>query len=157
MKQRGVGEYAIEMILGQIELEEILLPDFAATISARHSDKVPSAFQTYRDMAEFGEDLKVTPRAAAKIEYRQTPFTLDVLQHRCDVLANVVIASAFPELFGVLVVIVQRVVRNFSVIVDDEEAVRERVSALPATRGPVEGRRVAMCYPVMTPRSRRPI
>jgi hypothetical protein len=30
MKQRGVGEHAIEMVIRQIELEEILLPYFAA-------------------------------------------------------------------------------------------------------------------------------
>ena len=58
-------------------------------------------------MAEFGKDLKVTPRAAAKIEDRKRPFTLDVLQQRRDVLANVVIASALPEIFGILVVTAQ--------------------------------------------------
>jgi hypothetical protein len=41
-------------------------------------------------VAEFGKDLKVTPRAAAKIEDRKRPFTLDVLQQRRDILANVV-------------------------------------------------------------------
>ena len=65
------------------------------------------AFQTYCDVAEFGKDLKVTPRAAAKIEDGERPFTLDVLQQRRDVLANVVIASALPEIFGILVVTVQ--------------------------------------------------
>jgi hypothetical protein len=64
-------------------------------------------------VAEFGEDFKVTPGSAAKIEYCKRPFTLDVLQHRCDVLANVVMASAFPEIFGILVVTVQRQVGDF--------------------------------------------
>jgi hypothetical protein len=64
-------------------------------------------------VAEFGKDLKVTPRPAAKIEYGERPFTLDLLQHRCDVLANIVIASAFPEIFGILVVTVQRQVGDF--------------------------------------------
>jgi hypothetical protein len=57
--------------------------------------------------AEFSKDLKVTPRAAAKIEDRKRPFTLDVLQQRRDVLTNVVIASALPEIFGILVVTVE--------------------------------------------------
>src|SRR6516162_8089765 len=52
---------------------------------------------------EVGEDFKVSARSAAKIEYGERPFTLDVLQHRCDILADVVIASAFPEIFGMLV------------------------------------------------------
>jgi hypothetical protein len=50
---------------------------------------------------------KVTRGAAAQIKYGERPFTLDVLQHRCDVLADVVIASAFPEIFGILVVTLQ--------------------------------------------------
>jgi hypothetical protein len=113
MKQRGVGEYAIEIVLGKIELEEILLPYSAAAISACHGRELRGAFQTYCDVAEFGKDLKVTPRPAAKIEYGERPFTLDLLQHRCDVLANIVIASAFPEIFGILVVTVQRQVGDF--------------------------------------------
>jgi len=113
MKQRGVGEYAIEIVFGKIELEEILLPYFATAISACHGRELRGPFQTYCDVAEFGEDFKVTPGSAAKIEYCKRPFTLDVLQHRCDVLANVVMASAFPEIFGILVVTVHRQVGDF--------------------------------------------
>jgi hypothetical protein len=74
---------------------------------------VRGAFQAYRDMAEFSEGFKITPGAAAKIKYGERPFSLDVLQHRSDVLADVVIASAFPEIFRMLVVIVQRQVSDF--------------------------------------------
>ena len=35
-------------------------------------------------------------------------FALDVLQQRLDVLADVVIARAFPELFGMQIVMLQR-------------------------------------------------
>jgi hypothetical protein len=35
MKERRVGEYAVEMAIRQIELEEILLPYFAAAVGAR--------------------------------------------------------------------------------------------------------------------------
>jgi hypothetical protein len=52
MKQRGVGEYAIEIVLGKIELEEILLPYSAAAISACHGRELRGAFQTYCDVAE---------------------------------------------------------------------------------------------------------
>ena len=48
MKQRGIGEHAIEMVIRQIELEKILLPYVAAAVGARHCGKVRSAFQTYR-------------------------------------------------------------------------------------------------------------
>ena len=43
MKQHGIGEHAIEMAIRQIELEEILLPDFAAAMGARHRGKVRGA------------------------------------------------------------------------------------------------------------------
>src|SRR3989440_3632421 len=113
MKKRSVGEYAIEMVLRQIELEEILLPYFAAAMRAGHGGEARGAFQTYRDVAEFGKGLEVTPGPAAKIEYRETPFTLDVSQHRRDVLADVVMPRALPEIFGMLVIMFQREVGNF--------------------------------------------
>src|SRR5712691_12726254 len=59
MKQRGVGEHAIKMVIRQIELEEILLPYLAATVGTRHYGEVRGAFQTYRDMTEFGKHLEV--------------------------------------------------------------------------------------------------
>jgi len=67
MKQRGVGEYAIEMIIRQIELEKILLPYFAAAMGARHDGEMCGAFQTYRGMTEFGKHLEVAAGPAAKI------------------------------------------------------------------------------------------
>jgi len=39
----------------------------------------------------------VAPGPAAKIEYHETQLTLDVLQQRRDVLADVVIARALPR------------------------------------------------------------
>src|SRR5947208_3069263 len=104
MKQRSVGEHAIEMVIRQIELEEILLPHAAAAVGARHCGEVRGAFQTDRNVTEFGKRLEVAPGPAAKIEYRERRLVIDVLQQRRDVLADVVIARAFPELFGTLVV-----------------------------------------------------
>ena len=45
---------------------------------------------------------------AAKIEYRERRLAIDVLQQRRDILADVVIARAFPEFFGALIVMLQR-------------------------------------------------
>ena len=64
-------------------------------------------------MTEFGKHLEVASRPAAKIEYRERRFTLDVLQQRLDVLADVVIARTFPQILGTLVVMFQRAVGNF--------------------------------------------
>ena len=79
MKQRGVGEYAIEMVIRQIELEEILLPYFAAAMGARHHGELRGAIQTYRDVTEFGKHLEVATGPAAKIQYRKRRFALDPL------------------------------------------------------------------------------
>jgi len=67
MKQRRVGEYAIEMIIRQIKLKEILLPYFTATMGARHDGEMRGAFQTYSDVTEFGKHLEVAAGPAAKI------------------------------------------------------------------------------------------
>jgi hypothetical protein len=107
MKKRRVGEYAIEMRLRQIELEEILVPYFAAAMGARHGHEVRGAFQTYRDMAKFAEHLEVATGPAAKIEYREWRLTSDGLQQRLDVLGDIVITCASPKLFRVPVVMVQ--------------------------------------------------
>ena len=79
MKERGVGEYAVETAVGQIELEEILLPHFAAAVGARHFGEARGAFKTYRDVTELGERLEVASRPAAEIEYRERRVALDVL------------------------------------------------------------------------------
>src|ERR1700676_4123040 len=108
MKQRGVGEYAIEMAIRQIELEEILLPYLAAAMGACHRGEMRGAFQAYRDVAQFGKHFEVAAGPAAEIQYRIRRFTLDALQQGRDVLADVVVARAFPEIFGALVVVTER-------------------------------------------------
>src|SRR4051794_21698938 len=113
MKQRGVGEHAIKLIIRKIELEEILLPYIAATVGARHGGKVRGTFQTYRNVTEFGKHLEVAPGSATKIEYRERRFAIDVLQQRRDVLADVVIACALPERLGAQIVMFQREASDF--------------------------------------------
>jgi len=108
MKQRRVSEHAIETAGRQVELEEILLPYFAAAVGARHGGEVRGALQANRDMTAFGKCLEVAPGPAAKIEYREGRFVLNESQHRRDVLADVVIARPFPKLIGTPVVMLQR-------------------------------------------------
>ena len=67
MKQRGVGEYAIEAVIRQIELEEILLPYFAARMGVRHCGEMRCPFQPYRNVTEFDKHLEVAAWPAAKI------------------------------------------------------------------------------------------
>src|SRR5713226_3365796 len=105
MKQRGVGEHAIETVIRQIDLEKILLPHFAAAMDARLCGEARGAVQTHRDMTEVGKGLEVASWAAAKIEYRERWLAVDILQQRHDVLADVVIARAFPEVIGATIVL----------------------------------------------------
>src|SRR5271169_2621239 len=95
MEQRGVGEYTIEIVIRQIELEKILLPDFTTAVGTRHVDEMRGAFQTDRDVTESGNHFEVSPGPAAKIKYCETRLTLDVLQHRRDVLADIVPRAGF--------------------------------------------------------------
>ena len=113
MKQRRVGEYAVEMAIRQIELEEILLPYFPAAVGARHYGQARGAFQTYGDVTEFGERLEVASRPAAKIEDRERRVTLNGSQQRFDVLTDVVSARALPEIIGTPVVVFQREAGDF--------------------------------------------
>jgi len=68
MKERGVGEYAVEAAIRQVEVEEILLPYFGAAVGPRHGGQVRGAFQAYGDVTELGERLEVASRPAAEIE-----------------------------------------------------------------------------------------
>src|SRR5712692_7529251 len=79
MKQRGVGEHAIEMVIRQIELEKFLPPYFAAAVGACHGGETRGAFQTDCDVAELRKRLEIAPRPTAKIEYCERRLTLDVL------------------------------------------------------------------------------
>jgi hypothetical protein len=55
------------MAIRQIELEEVLPPYFAAAMGVRHYCEMRGAFQTHRDVTEFGKHLEVAAGPAAKI------------------------------------------------------------------------------------------
>ena len=79
MKQRSVGIHAVKMIVRQIELEEVLLPYFAATVGARHHGEMSGTLQTNSYVTEFRKRLEVATRPAAKIQDPKRRFTLDPL------------------------------------------------------------------------------
>src|SRR5207248_1571719 len=113
MKQRRIGEHAVEMVVRQIKLEKILLPYFASAMGARHCSELRGAFQTYCAVTEFGKHFQVAPSPAAKIQYPKRRLTFDVSQQRRDVLGDVVIAGAAPKIVSMLVVIVQGEMSDF--------------------------------------------
>jgi hypothetical protein len=73
-------------------------------VDARHNRQARCAFQTYREVTELGEYLEVASGPAAEIEYRERRVTLDGLQQRLDVLADVMITRAFQYLGAPVVV-----------------------------------------------------
>ena len=63
-----------------MELQEILLPHFAAAVGTCHYGEVHGALQTNRDVTEFGKRLEVASRPAAKIEDFERRFIPNALQ-----------------------------------------------------------------------------
>ena len=107
MKERSVGEYAIEAVIGEVESEEALLPH-CETLSARHCDEARGTFQAYWGVTELDKRPEIAARPAAKVEDRQGRLPLDVLQQRRNVLADVVPVRAVPETLGLFVIVLQR-------------------------------------------------
>src|SRR5260370_33129422 len=97
MKQRRVGEHAIKTATRQVELEEILLPYFAAAVGARHRGGLWGALQTNRDMTAFGKRLEVASGPAAEIEDHEGPFALNECPQRRDILAEGVMPGPLPK------------------------------------------------------------
>src|SRR5271157_802529 len=112
MKQRGVGEHAVEIAIRKIELEKILFHYFTAGVGARHGGKRRRALQAGRGVTKLGKYLQIAPWPAAEIQYPERRLALDVLQQGCDVLGDVVVARAFPEIFRMPVIVIQRETRD---------------------------------------------
>src|SRR6266568_850419 len=98
---------APEARLGERQREQILPPHLAAAVLARHRGEALRSLQADRGMAEIGKRLQVPPGPAAQVENRERRFALDIPQQRRDVLADVVIARALPEIVGAAVVVIQ--------------------------------------------------
>jgi hypothetical protein len=117
MKQRGVGEYSIKIPCREIELQEILLPDHAAAVGARHVDKAPCTVQPDDQMTEAGKGLQIAAWAAAEVEDREWHLASEVAQQRGDILTYVMVARPHAKLLGALVVMSQRLARDLFEIV----------------------------------------
>src|SRR5712692_5557407 len=108
VKQRRIGENAVEARRQQVELEEVLLPHLAAAVFARHGGEARRAFEAYRGVPERRERLEVAPRPAAQVEDAERRLAFDMAQQLGDVLADVVIARAAPEVVRAPLVVLQR-------------------------------------------------
>src|SRR5258706_85196 len=107
MKQRGIGEYAIEVPVRQIEPEEILLPYVASCLRSRHFGEACGAIQPDRNVAECGKCLEVAPRSAAEIENREGWLVFGMAQQRGDVLLHIMTAGGVEKIRGARVVVLK--------------------------------------------------
>ena len=108
MEQRGVGENAVETARGKIEMQEVLLPDFATAVLACHGGETWRTLEPDRVMTSIAEGLQIAAGAAAHVQDEKRRRAFDVVEQRRDVLRDVVISRAFPELLGTLVVVSER-------------------------------------------------
>lgn len=89
-------------------MQEILLPDVAASRVTRHCNEALGAIEADRAMAECSEGLEISPRPAAEIQDRKRGLDFYMAQQRRDVLRDVVVVRAVAEIFRVRVVVLQR-------------------------------------------------
>ena len=108
VKERCIGEDAVEIFCRQAQFKKILAPHFAATISSRQLDEAFRSLDPDRLMAQLAENFQVSARPATEIEYPKRSWTVKALQQRVAILADIVIARALPETVSVGIVVGER-------------------------------------------------
>jgi hypothetical protein len=89
-------------------MQEVLLPDFATAVLACHGGEAWRTLEPDRVVTSIAEGLQIAAGAAAQVEDEKRRIALDAIEQRGDILRGVVIARAFPELLGALVVVSER-------------------------------------------------
>src|SRR5215831_5474019 len=108
MEQRGVGEDAVEVAVGQVELQKILLPHVTTGRLASHCHERRRAFQSDCAVPEPRERRQVSPGPAPEVEDRERCWSDDMLQQRGNVLTYVVVARALPKILRTFTVVRER-------------------------------------------------
>ncbi len=105
VKQGGIGEDAVEVGIGQIEPQEILVPDFASTLLACHGNEFSGTVDADGAVAPGGEGGQIPTWAAAQIEdvkgRAAGRIGGDVTQQCVDVLADIMVAGSGTKGLGV--------------------------------------------------------
>ena len=104
MEERGIGKDAVEIFRRQIQLQKILVPYFAAAVLSRQLDEALRSVQSDGFMSEIAKDLQIPAGTATEVEDAKWSGAVQSLQERIAILADIVIARAFPETVGVLVI-----------------------------------------------------
>jgi hypothetical protein len=98
-------------------VQEVLLPDLAPGVLARHPHELVCALEPDRHVSEIAEHGQVPPWPTPQVENRVRRWPEQVPDQRVDVLTHVVVARPFPEALGAPVVVRQRDVGDASEVV----------------------------------------
>src|SRR5262249_43215489 len=108
MKQRRIGEHAVEALPGERELQKILLEDLATRARLRRPDEGRAAVETDRLVTEPTKVRQIATGPAPQIQQHIGRRRLDASEQRGVVLADVMVAGAFPETLGGSLVVAER-------------------------------------------------
>ena len=112
MEERRVGEYAIKSVSGQVKLQEILLPHFAAAGDRCHVHKLLRAVQPNGVMPVHHQRTQISPWSTTEIKYPTRRWHRDMTQQCINVLAHVVMPCALTKTRCTLLVVLQSSRRN---------------------------------------------
>jgi hypothetical protein len=107
MKEGGVGEDSVEVLRWQLQTKKVLMPHFAAAVSACKFYEAFSAFETDGLMAKVAKNFQITPGPATEIQNSVGWFAAHALEKRITILAHVMILRAFPKTVCVFVVMTE--------------------------------------------------
>ena len=105
MKQHGIGKHTVEIRVGQLKVQKILLQHITAAVGAGHGRKPYRTFKAGGMVPELCKSHQVAARTTANIEQLEGCRPFNVLQQGIDVLADVVVAGTFPETLCIRVVV----------------------------------------------------
>ena len=120
VEEGRVGEDPVEALLGQIEGEEVLNPDFAPALLTRRGHERLAAVEPDGRVAEFAQGREIPTRPAAEVEDVVRGHAGEVREQRVDVLRDVVVASSPPEAVRSRFVVGQRDPADFAKLVVGE-------------------------------------
>ncbi len=108
MKERGVREHTIEFGRGKFQGEKILVPDFDTCQLSRHLHERLGAVEPDGPMSASLQCSQIAPGSTTEVEDPIRRFPVNRIEQRVDVLRNIVIARALPEMGRVTVVALER-------------------------------------------------
>ncbi|EDM81556.1 hypothetical protein PPSIR1_21604 [Plesiocystis pacifica SIR-1] len=105
VEEHRVGEDAVEALGGQVEGEEVLMPDLAPGRGPSHGHERGRAVEADRVVPARAEGREVAPRPAAQVEDALGRRPGQVAEQGVHVLRDVVVLGPLAEVLGALLVV----------------------------------------------------